>query len=122
MAIERAISGLTQPIKSQSQSSPEQEQDASPILPLLGYEIMIVNGSDQTDKSEFEQKAIQLGAKIVQSPPSGLSRERRFFAIAGKDCGIRVKNLKAMGTVDLVDCKWLVECLERGSFVPFKPR
>lgn len=79
-----------------------------------------MNGSDEVEKTEFEQKVLFLGGKIVQSPPS--KPDDRFFAVAGKDCGLRVKNLRAMQTFDIVDGTWLLECEKKASFVNFKPK
>lgn len=87
---------------------------------MNGYNILILNGSDRIDKHEFEQKAISLGAKIVQSSPPEF--DSKFLAVAGKDCGIRVKNLKMIGSIDILKGEWLMECFTNSSFIPFKTR
>lgn len=87
--------------------------------PLAGYEVLILNGSDFVEKFDFEHKAITLGAKIVQSPPLA---SNNFLAVAGKDCGVRVKNLRAVGSVDILKGDWLLECEVKRQKVPFKTR
>ena len=76
----------------------------------MNIEVMILNGSDEFDKFELEQKVIGLGGKIVQSPPLKSDSSTQFIAIAGKDCGMRVKNLRALKTIDIIDAQWIFEC------------
>jgi NAD-dependent DNA ligase len=85
---------------------------------LEGYEFLVLNGNDQLDKQQIEQKIISLGGKCVQS----ISQDAKFLAIAGADCGIRVKNLKVSGSVDLIKVDWLLECENRSSFIQFKAK
>lgn len=94
------------------------EDSSATAKPLAGYEILVLNGSDTLEKFDFEHKATVLGAKIVQSPPSPVGA--KFLAVAGKDCGVRVKNLRAGGTVDILKGEWLLECETKGAVVPFK--
>lgn len=91
-------------------------------------EVMILNGSDEFDKLELEQKVIALGGKIVQSPPiiinSNSESSAQFIAIAGKDCGMRVKNLRSLSTIDIIDAQWIIEC-EKSNLkllLPFKAK
>ena len=91
----------------------------------MNIEVMILNGSDELDKFELEQKVIGLGGKIVQRPPLNSSdSSTQFIAIAGKDCGMRVKNLRALATIDIVDAQWIIEC-EKSDLkmqLPFKTK
>jgi hypothetical protein len=90
---------------------------------LAAYEFMVVNGSDQVDKLEIEKRVIKAGGLIRQSPPkddvnTGAERgERKFLAIAGKECGIRLNNLKKHDKVDIVNLQWLIDC-EQASRAP----
>lgn len=98
----------------------------SPVS-LENVEIMILNGSEEFDKFELEQKVIGLGGKIVQSPPllvPRFSSSIRFVAIAGKDCGMRVKNLKALSTIDIIDAQWILDCenVDLKLLLPFRTK
>lgn len=86
---------------------------------LDGYEVMVLNGSDSLDKTEIEQKVANVGGKIVQSPPENIEK---FLAIAGKDCGIRVKNFKALNSFDLIDFDWFLECEKKSKFLDLKSK
>lgn len=86
---------------------------------LDGYEVMVLNGGDSLEKTDIEQKVANVGGKIVQSPPVNQSN---FLAIAGKDCGIRVKNFKALKSFDLIDVDWFLECEKKSKFLAFKAR
>lgn len=86
---------------------------------LDGYEVMVLNGSDSLDKNEIEQKIASVGGKIVQSPPEDTTN---FLAIAGKDCGIRVKNFKALKSIDLIDFEWFLECEAKSKLLDFKTK
>ena len=88
---------------------------------LDGYEVMVLNGSDSLDKTEIEQKIASFGGKIVQSPPPE-NKTANFLAIAGKDCGIRVKNFKALKSIDLIDFEWFLECEKRSKLLDFKTK
>ncbi len=90
-------------------------------MPLDGVNFLVLNGNDEFDKYDFEQKIISLGGKIVQSPPETDS-SGQFIAIAGKDCGIRVKNFRAMQRFDILDGQWILECEKKSSKIPFKTK
>lgn len=87
---------------------------------LNGYEVMVLNGNDSLDKVEIEQKVASVGGKIVQSPPE--ENSTKFLAIAGKDCGIRVKNFKALKTIDLINFEWFSNCENESKFINLKPK
>ena len=102
-AIQRAISVLPTP-------TTDSNTIIDTSLPLETYEALVLNGSDAFSKTELEQRLVALGAKIVQSPPQSPENER-FMALAGKDCGIRVKNFKLLNNFDLLDAEvWLDAC------------
>jgi BRCT domain type II-containing protein len=89
--------------------------DKVPLF-LEGYEVLVLNGSDAFSKAELEQKISAFGARIVQSPSD---KQEEFIAVAGKDCGVRVKNFKALKTHDLLDADaWLQECQRLHSLPP----
>lgn len=81
---------------------------------------MVLNASDILDKVQIEQKVIQAGGRVVQSPPSEFSKS--FLVICGKDCGIRVKNFKSLGKFDIINYTWLIECEKQGRLLPLKPQ
>lgn len=85
---------------------------------LKGYEVLVLNGNDKLDKHQIEQKIISFGGKCVQS----ISQSPQFMAVAGADCGIRVKNLKITGSVDLIKLDWLLESEKQANFEQFKTR
>lgn len=95
------------------------EEDSQNGRWLEGYEVMVLNGSDSLDKNEIEQKVASVGGKIVQSPPENTSK---FIAIAGKDCGIRVKNFKALKTIDLISVDWFLECEKKSKLSDLKSK
>lgn len=79
---------------------------------------MVVNGSDEIDKLEIERRIIQAGGSVRQSPPrddeesgndESVNGRKRFLAIAGKNCGIRLNNLKKHDKVDIVNLEWLLD-------------
>lgn len=72
------------------------------------------------DKYELEQKLLILGGKLVQSPPT--SFDSNFIALAGKDCGIRVKNFKLLKSFDILNFQWILDCETTGKIVSFKTR
>ena len=96
------------------------EEDSQNGRWLEGYEVMVLNGSDSLDKNEIEQKVASVGGKIVQSPPENTAN--KFIAIAGKDCGIRVKNFKALKTIDLISVDWFLECEKKSKLSDLKSK
>lgn len=96
------------------------DTDVNSLNWLDGYEVMILNGSDSLDKTEVEQRIAKVGGRIVQSPPENF--DEKFLAIAGKDCGIRVKNFKALNSFDLIDFSWFLECEKQSKLLDLKSK
>ena len=99
---------------------------------LSGYELMVVNGSDELDKLEIEKRLIQAGAAIRQSPPKddetdgedadGPNQKKSFLVIAGKDCGIRLNNLKKFNKFDVVNLQWLLDSEKTSRAQSLEPK
>lgn len=92
---------------------------------LKGYEFMVVYGSDLVDKLEIEKRIIKAGGKIVQSPPKDDEENEealQFLAISGKDCGIRINNLKKVDKYDIINLQWLDDCEAAHSLLPLESK
>ncbi len=91
------------------------------------FEFMVVNGNDELDKLEIEKRLIKAGGLIRQSPPKvdepdTEEENRQFLAMAGKDCGIRLTNLKKHDKFDIVNIQWLIDSESAASAQRLEPK
>lgn len=94
---------------------------------LSAYKFMVVNGSDEVDKLEIEKRIIKAGGQIRQSPPKDdetdtEEEKKQFLAVAGKDCGVRLNNLKKHDKVDIVNLQWLIDSEKASRAQSLEPK
>ncbi|XP_015339575.1 DNA ligase 4 [Marmota marmota marmota] len=79
-------------------------------------EFCVMSGTDSHPKPDLENRIAEFGGYIVQNPGPDT-----YCVIAGSE-NIRVKNIIASDTHDVVKPAWLLECFETKSCVPWQPR
>nr|XP_032827721.1 DNA ligase 4 isoform X1 [Petromyzon marinus]XP_032827722.1 DNA ligase 4 isoform X1 [Petromyzon marinus] len=79
-------------------------------------EVCVMGGTAEHPKAQLERRVAECGGFIVQNP--GLDT----YCVLVDVLTARVRNVIGASKHDVIRAGWLVECLERGSLVPWQPR
>ncbi|XP_070569622.1 DNA ligase 4-like [Ptychodera flava] len=80
-----------------------------------GRELCVVNGPPGHSKSTLEKKIVEHGGEIVQNPGS------ETYCVLADRVAVRVQNIIRCNEYDVVKVTWLLDCLEKGRFLPWLP-
>eukprot|EP00005_Dracoamoeba_jomungandri_P014120 CAMPEP_0174278718 /NCGR_PEP_ID=MMETSP0439-20130205/61635_1 /TAXON_ID=0 /ORGANISM="Stereomyxa ramosa, Strain Chinc5" /LENGTH=611 /DNA_ID=CAMNT_0015371163 /DNA_START=565 /DNA_END=2397 /DNA_ORIENTATION=+ len=81
-----------------------------------GLEFCVMSGDNKHSKSDIERVIYQLGGARVQYP-----NPRTFCVIAGRE-NLKLKNIIKSKILDVVNSKWVFDCLEKKKKLPFEPK
>ena len=79
-------------------------------------EFCVYSGSNLQTKAEIEQLIYQFGGTFVQNPIGST------FCVISAKVNVKINNLITHGRFDVVKPKWIFDCINSGSIVPFEPK
>uniref|UniRef100_A0A1B6DLF5 DNA ligase 4 n=1 Tax=Clastoptera arizonana TaxID=38151 RepID=A0A1B6DLF5_9HEMI len=83
---------------------------------FLDKEICVLTAYDRLTKQELEVKVKENGGNVVQNPGT-----ETYCVIVGRQDNIRVRNICLLNKYNVVKAEWLMNCLDSGTLVPWKP-